>query len=223
MWSSRIIGGLFLAGFITYGVGSALVTTVVGDDDFLSSVPAHETVLALGVVLMLMNTLIDVGKAVVFFPIVERYDKRTALVYLSAMVVEVTLMTLGALALLMTIPIAREAGRTGSVGDGWANGMGNLAVDANELAYQTGQLMLASGALFLVALLLRSGLVPRWLALLGIVGYALHLTGAAAELFGLHISLILLVPGALFEVGLAFWLIIKGFDPVAYRGPDPRV
>ena len=83
--------------------------------------------------------------------------------------------------------------------------------------------MLASGALFLVALLLRSGLVPRWLALLGIVGYGLHLTGATAELFGLHISLFLLVPGALFEVGLAFWLIIKGFDPVAFRGPAARV
>ena len=61
---------------------------------------------------MLMNTLIHVA-SVVFFPIVSVH-KRTALIYLSAMVVEVTLMTLGALALLMTIPLAREAGRTGS-------------------------------------------------------------------------------------------------------------
>jgi uncharacterized membrane protein YidH (DUF202 family) len=219
MTISRVIGGLFLAGFLTYGVGSALVTSVVGDDDFLSSVPAHETTIALGVFLMLMNTVIDVGKAVLFFPIIEQYDKRTALAYLAAMIVEVVLMTIGALALLMLIPLAREGIGTEAAGVDWATPLGNVAVDANELGYQTGQLMLAIGALFLVAVLYRTRLVPRWLAGLGLVGYAAHMMGASAELFGVHISLILLIPGALFEVSLAGWLLVKGFEPAAYDGP----
>jgi hypothetical protein len=218
---SRIIGSLFLAGFLTYGIGYGLVDSIVGDDAFLSSIPAHETILALGVFLMMLNTLVDVGKAVAFFPIVEQYDKRTALIYLSGMIVEVVLMTVGGLALLMLIPLAGAKDDTG--GASWSTDIGNLAVNANDLAYQTGQFMLAAGALFLVALLYRTGLVPRWLAGLGLVGYATHLVGAAAELFGLHLSLFLLIPGACFEIGIALWLIIKGFDPVAYRGPRGRL
>ncbi|MEO6509934.1 MAG: DUF4386 domain-containing protein [Nocardioides sp.] len=207
---SRLIGLLFLAGFVTYGIGSGLVTSVVGGDDFLASVPTHETTLRIGVFLMMLNTAVDVGKAIVFFPVLEQYDRRTALTYLSTMIVEVVLMTVGALALLMLIPLAQQGAGAAALGD--------LAVDANELAYQTGQLTLAFGALFLVALLFRTGLVPRWLAGLGIAGYAAHLTGATAELFGLHISLVLLIPGGLFELVLAGWLIVKGFDPEAYDG-----
>ena len=64
----------------------------------------------------------------------------------------------------------------------------------------------------------RSRLVPRWLAGWGLVGYALHMVGAGAELFGLPVSLVLLIPGGIFEVTLAIWLLVKGFTPSAYDG-----
>jgi hypothetical protein len=52
----------------------------------------------------------------------------------------------------------------------------------------------------------------------GVVGYATHLVGAAAELFGLHISLVL-VPGAIFELALAAWLLTNGFTTTVYHAP----
>lgn len=90
-----------------------------------------------------------------------------------------------------------------------------LATMVFEMAYQIGQLSLAFGALFLCALLYRAGLVPKWLAAWGIAGYALHFVGAGAEIFGTPISLVLLIPGGIFEVTLAIWLLIKGFTPRA--------
>jgi hypothetical protein len=51
-----------------------------------------------------------------------------------------------------------------------------------------------------------------------VIGYALHAAGAIAEVFGIPISVILLIPGRLFELSLAFWLLIKGFQPEAYGG-----
>ena len=39
-----------------------------------------------------------------------------------------------------------------------------------------------------------------------------------AEIFGMHISLMLSLPGIFFEVGLPLWLFIKGFQPEVYRG-----
>ena len=78
---------------------------------------------------------------------------------------------------------------------------------------------LAFGALFMAALLLRAGLVPKWLAILGLVGYATHMVGAAGEIFGYPIGLILLIPGAIFELALPAWLLTKGFTAAAFDGP----
>ena len=84
------------------------------------------------------------------------------------------------------------------------------------MAYQIGQLSLGIGGFFLCWLLFRTKLIPRWLAGWGVIGYVLHGTGAIAEIFGIPISLILLIPGGLLELVLAFWLFIKGFQHEAY-------
>lgn len=212
---SRLIGGLFLLGFLSYGSGSMLMTSVTGGDGFLAHVPAHRTALVLGALLMLVNTGVDIGKAVLFFPVLDRWGRRTALTYLATMIFEVAMMAVGVLALLMLVPLADRAA-SGRLDPGVAQSLGSLAVSANELAYQIAQLSLGLGALFLCSVLLRSGLVPRALAILGGAGYALHMVGAVSELFGLHISLFMLIPGGIFEVALAVWLLVKGFRPTAY-------
>lgn len=97
-----------------------------------------------------------------------------------------------------------------------AQSLGSLAVDGNEMAYQIAQMSLGFGAMFLCAMLLRSGLVSRALAILGLAAYALHMLGAICELSGLHVSLFMLIPGGIFEVVVAIWLLGKGFKPAAY-------
>jgi hypothetical protein len=211
MTYSRLIGALFLAGFVVYGVGFGLTSSVLGAPDLLAAISAHQGTLILGAFLMLLNTPVDVGKAVLFFPIVENHGKRTALAYLVAIIVEVVLLTVGALCLLMLVPLAGQG-----VDAGVAKALGALLIESNTMAYQIGQLSLASGALFLCSLLFRTRLIPRWLAGLGLIGYAIHAAGAIAEIFGIPISVILLIPGAIFELSLGFWLLIKGFQPEAY-------
>ncbi|MFJ2239320.1 DUF4386 family protein [Streptomyces sp. NPDC087859] len=65
-------------------------------------------------------------------------------------------------------------------------------------------------------LLLRSGLVARWLSALGLVGYAVLLAGVASDLLGLldinsGAGAMFYVPGGLFEAVLPLLLIFKGF------------
>ena len=210
MTYSRLIGALFIAGFVVYGAGFALTTSVIGAPDFVSTISAYQTTLVLGAFLMMLVAPVDVGKAILFYPIVENHGKKTALAYLAAMIVEVVLMTLGALFLLMLVPLGQSA-----VGAGVAQALGSLLTEANTMAYQISQLSLGIGAFFLCWLLYRTRLIPQWLAGLGVIGYALHVAGAIAEIFGIPISLILLIPGGLFELALAFWLLIKGFQPEA--------
>jgi hypothetical protein len=210
---SALIGALFLAGFLAYGVGFSLVTSVTGAPDFLAAMTTHQSTLVLGAFLMLLNTVVDIGKGVLFFPILERHGKRSALAYLAAISVQVVFLDIGVLCLLMLVPLGQYA--TGASA-AWATGLGSLLTQANTMAYQIGQATLAGGAIFLCAVLYRARLLPRFLSAWGLVGYVIHLAGAIAEIFGVHVSLMLLVPGMIFELALPLWLIFKGFQPAAY-------
>jgi Domain of unknown function (DUF4386) len=208
---SRLIGALFLSAFLLYGVGFALVTSVTGAPDFLATMSAHQTILTIGAVLMLLNSVAVVALGVLFFPILERHGKRTALAYLAARIVEGVFLAGGVLALLMTVPLAQQG-----IDAGLAKALGSLALQSNTMAYQIAEMSLGLASLFLCALLFRTRLIPRFLAVWGFVGYAIFLTGAIAEIVGIHIGLVLSIPGGLFELALGFWLLIKGFSPKAY-------
>ena len=212
MTYSRIIGALFLLGFLCYGVGSGLVTSLVGRSNFLSTILASQTILVIGAFLMLLNTGVDVAKGVLFFPILEKHSKRTALAYLATMIVEVVLLAVGVLALLLIVPLARHAGEAG------AQTLATTLVQTNATAYQMGEMTLGVGAVFLCLLLFRTQLIPRWLAISGLIGYPVLVAGTIAEIFGIHIGLYLTIPGFFFELVLPFWLFFKGFKPEAYQG-----
>jgi hypothetical protein len=189
------------------------VTSIVGAPDFLATISAHPTTLVLGAFLMLLNSVVDVGKGVLLFPIVEPHGKRTALAYLATMIVEVVLLAVGVLALLLIVPLGQY---TGGESAAWAKAFGSLLTQSNSLAYQLAMMSLAIGNMFLWSLSYRTRLIPRLLSVWGVIGYAIFLAGAIAEIFGIPISLMASIPGGLFEVVLGFWLIVKGFEPNAY-------
>src|SRR5919201_7076737 len=210
MTISRAIGALFVGGFLFYGVGSVLATSVASGTDFLSKIPGAQTTLIIGAFLILLNTGMDIGKAVLFFPILAKHGQRTALGYLATMIVEVCLLAVGALALLMIVPLGQHAA------EAWANGVASILVQTDLMAYNIAEATLGFGAIFLCALFLRTRLVPRWLAVSGLIGYPVLMAGMIAEIFGIHVGVQATIPGIVFELGLPFWLFVKGFDPEAY-------
>ena len=213
MRDSRIIGALFLAGFLAYGTGFGLVTSVISAPDFLANIALHQTTIVLGALLMLLTIVTDVWRAVVFFPILGGRGKSTALTYLAAQIISVTMFFIGALGLLLLVPLGQYAGGTDT---GWATALGSLLVHFNDNAYALSQMALGFGSLSLWIFGLRVGLIPRAFAGYAVVGYIIHMGGTVAELFGFPVSDMLLIPGALFEVALPFWLFFKGFNANAY-------
>ena len=84
--------------------------------------------------------------------------------------------------------------------------------DSGALYYRTAMIGLAIGSLPLLAVLTRVEQMPSWLGRFGLVGYLALICGIAADGFGaVDFGLFLMIPGALFEVTFAFWLIIYGF------------
>jgi Domain of unknown function (DUF4386) len=66
-------------------------------------------------------------------------------------------------------------------------------------------------------LMYRSGLVPRQIAMLGVIGGPLIFASSAAVLFGAYeqdgVHFLFSIPEIAFEVSIAIYTIVKGFKP----------
>jgi hypothetical protein len=216
MVHSRLIGALFLTGFLFYGTGAALVNSIVGAPDILKTIAANQTMLALGAVLMLLPIITDVWRAVVYFPVLGKAGRSAALTYFGAQIISVVMFFVGVLSVLLIVPIAQYAVDAAGANVDWAMALGSLMVHANEYAYQISQIALTFGSLALWIYGYRVRLIPRAFAGWGLIGYVIHMAGCIAELFGVHVGMMTMIPGALFEITLPFWLFFKGFNPAAY-------
>jgi len=148
--------------------------------------------LLIGVAMMLLNTVAVVTIGALLYPILRPHSATVAIGYAATRLFEGALLAAGAIALV-----------TG-------------AAATNALAYNVAMTGLGIGSLFFCAVLYRARLVPRLLAGWGFIGYAAFATGCILELLGIAgAGLPATIPGGLFELAFATWLLVRGFNAPA--------
>jgi hypothetical protein len=192
-WTARVVGVLFLSGFLAYGVGSTIATGIVGSADRGGSTALFVT----GATLMLLNSALVIGIGVLMFPILRAHNKAIAAGYLGTRIFEGIGLAIGVVSLIVVADSA-------------------AAIHANSVFYNVAEAGLGIGSLFFCALLFRTGLVPRFLAVWGFIGYACFAAGTMLELVGVAgAGLVGAIPGGLFELTFGIWLIARGFASTA--------
>ena len=81
---------------------------------------------------------------------------------------------------------------------------------SDAYGYFPAMLVLGLGSIPMCVTLYKQKLSPSWLALWGVTGYVIFAFGFLMELLGRAWSMYLLLPGGLWEIIFAGWLIIKG-------------
>ncbi|MDQ0574291.1 DUF4386 domain-containing protein [Agromyces albus] len=197
--AARWVGVLMLSAFLLYGIGSMLATSAAAAVAAAPDSAGGDPLLATGAVMMLLNSAAVIAIGVLMLPILRPRTPIIAVGYLATRIFEGVVLAIGVISLL-----------TLSAG----------AVAGDFLAYNIAMAGLGTGSLFFCVALFRSRLVPRFLAVWGFVGYASFALGCVLELLGLAgAGLVSTIPGGLFEVFFAVWLIVKGFNPVAITAP----
>ena len=194
------MGALFVSALFLYGGGSFLVWSAVGDD---TAVPANATSLAqlcAGSALLLLNSAAVITIGVLAFRVLRRDYRGTATLYLGTRVVEAGLL---ALAPLSTLILALSGSRE--------PGFARTLIENAATTYSVAMATLGVGSIFLCWVLLKSGLLPRFLAAWGIAGYAIFALGSVLQLSGYGVELVMSIPGGLFEVAAGIYLLLKGF------------
>lgn len=214
----RVVGGLFISGFLFYGGGSFLTNAATGGATPLPENASSTAQLSVGAALMLANSVAVVAIGALVFRVLR--GRRTASSYLATRGVEGILLALAPLSTLVLVMLGQRSGEVaGGSSSGLASGA-RAAVENSEPTYWTAMAVLGVGSVFLCRTLLRSHLLPRLLAVWGIVGYAILATGSVLQLAGDEVGLVLSAPGGLFELAVGSYLLVKGFGEVTRRPGD---
>jgi hypothetical protein len=212
--TARVVGVLYLAGMVVGVAGNIGVQSMLAAPDHLASVTANSLSLAVGALLILVAGLCDAAHGIMMFPVLKQHGERAAVGYLAYRIVDAAFVALWALFLLLQIPLGREYLKAGADAAS-LEALSAVSVQASLYAYQIAMCFLGISGVVLCHTLYRARLVPRSLAVWGLVAYAVHLGGAVADVLGLNSGLIPVVPGGLWELFIGVWLIARGFNAPA--------
>jgi hypothetical protein len=175
---------------------------------------------SLGAFLEVIVVVANIGTAVVLYPLVKRQNEAVALGYVTARVVESTIIAVGIISLLSVVTLRQEfAGAAGADAAALVP-IGRALVAVHDATFLLGPGFLAGlgNGILLGYLMYRSDLVPRGMAMLGLIGGPLIIASFVAVLFGAYeqVSLwsgIATIPEFFWELSLGIYLIVKGFKP----------
>jgi hypothetical protein len=214
---ARIVGALFVLTFITAIAGLVLYDPVLNDADYILGDGADTRIQA-GALFEVLLAITNIGTAVVLWPIVKRQSETLALSYVASRVVESTIIAVGLISLLSVVTLREEfAGPGGDAGSLTVAGESLVAIHDWTFLLGPGFCVGVNG-LLLGYLMYRSGLVPRRIAMLGLIGGPVIFASSIAVLFGAYeqtegAHFILSLPELVFEASIAIYLIVKGFKP----------
>src|SRR5207302_8399803 len=208
--TALVAGVLYLLTFVSIPT-LFIYGQVKGANYILGAGP--DTSAIIGGILEIIVALAGIGTAVVLFPVLKQQNEAAVLGLVASRILQSGTIFVGVV-FLMSIVSLRQAG----AGAGALVTSHALATLYDRIFLQGQSFLPAICDLLLGFLLYQSRLVPRGLALIGIVGGPILLAGYLAVMFGLlglHAPLAGLsaVPVALFEFSLGVWLVVKGFQP----------
>lgn len=213
---TALMGGVFY--LITYASSIPavfLLRPVLNNQNYIVSSGA-DTQVTIGTFLDLVNALACIATAVVLFPVVKRQSEALALGFVTTRIFEAAVIVVGVVSLLTVVSL-RQPGAAG-VEAGSLVMTGQALVAARDWTFLLGPNVMAGlNALLLGTLMYKSGLVPRVIPAMGLIGGPLLLAVTIATIFGLteHGSVWWLVAAPIFvwELSLGLYLVLKGFKP----------
>jgi hypothetical protein len=203
---------LFLITFATSIPALWLLQPVLDDPAGYVANGGSDNRILLGAFLELLLIIANIGTAVVVYPILKRQNHALSLAYVAARIMESVFILVGVLAVLSIVTLSQEdAG-----GDEGAIAYTLAALKDWTFNLGPGFVVGWGNGLILGYLMYRSELVPRRLAVLGLVGGPLIVLSGTLVLFGAAdqggtLQSICTVPEFIWELGLGLYATFRGF------------
>ncbi len=225
---ARVTGVLFLITFVTsIPAGLILYNPVLDNARYIVGAGA-DTRIALGAFLEMILIIANIGTAVALFPILKRQNEALSLGYVTARVMECAFIAVGLLSLMAIVTLRQDIGGVAGASSLIPVGRSLVAIHDWTFVLGPGWIVGVGNGLILGYLMYRSGLVPRGMAMLGLIGGPLIIASGTAVLFdviepGSAGQVIATIPEFFWELSLGIYLIVKGFRPSPILAMDATV
>jgi len=209
---SFAFGVLFLITFVTSIPALALFQPVLDDPVGYVANGGSDNRIYFGALLELLLIIANIGTAVVIYPIVKRQNHILALSYVAARIMECVFILVGILAVLSIVTLSQQdAG-----GDEGAIAYTLAALKDWTFLLGPGFVVGVGNGLILGYLMYRSELVPRRLAMFGLVGGPLNIISGVLVMFGVAdqggtLQALCTIPEFIWELGLGIYATVWGF------------
>jgi hypothetical protein len=212
----RLLGVAQLVVFVASMVSERLLASVVGSGPIASilvNVSKNPTRMRISNLVALLNSLAIVFLAVMFYVVFYKQYRIIALVALVCFVAEAITLAVGKIGAYGLIPLSREFVEAGAPEPSYLQALGDFMYHGlDRLGYDIHMLFFCLGGILWYTLLYSSRLVPRPLAIWGLVAICLLSIPVLLVLYrrGSTPLMVLGLPYAPFELVLGVWLIVTG-------------
>ncbi|UCB47171.1 MAG: DUF4386 domain-containing protein [Spirochaetota bacterium] len=213
-----IVGVLFIVATVASMLGQGLLGSVLDDPDYLINISENKTRVIIGVLISFIDGIAIAGIAVLMFPILKKYNEGIALGYVGARIAELPIIVAYLIIPLLLTDLSQEYVKAGAPAASYFQTSGTLFFAVRHWTIQMVYIFNFIAGLMFCYLLYKSKLVPRFISILGLVGYSVMLPGTLLHIFGqigTNQIFIIFALGILFEILLPIWLFIKGFSSSA--------
>lgn len=215
-----IVGVLFLTATVMGMLAESLVGSILNVQDYLLNVFPNRIQLITGVFITFILGLAVIGIAIFLFPVLKKQSEPLALGYAGIRIAEFPILLVWSISPLLLITISQEFVTAGDTEASSLQTFGAVLIGLRNWTWLLVYIINGIATLILAYLLYQSKLVPRWISVLGLIGGAVLLAGTSLAMLGLMdvdqgIGMLAVLPGALFELLLPIWLIVKGFNSSA--------
>lgn len=224
--TALIVGVLMLLTFVTAIAARVLFDPVRDASNYITGADADLRI-GLGGVFEVALILANVGTALYLFPILKRQHEALALGYVGARLVECTFIAIGLVSLLAVVLLRQDLGGAAAADTGTVE---HALVAVYERSFLLGPGLMAGvgNGIILGYLMFRSGLMPRGLAMVGLIGGPLLVVSAVLILLGVFDAdstpqAIFTIPEFFWELSIGLYLTFVGFKASPLIADDERV
>jgi hypothetical protein len=218
-------GLLYIATFVFSIPALGFYDNVLNNADFVNGAGSDNGVLW-GALFEIITALTGIGTAVFLYPVVKRHGSTGAVGFVASRTLEAAAIFVGVMSLLGVYTLRQEFAGTNAAGlDTAAHGL----IAVHDWSFLLGPgIMPAINALFLATVLRRTGLVPRIIPTIGLIGAPLLLAFAVGSLFGAWeqvstAGMLMALPIATWEFSVGVYMTVKGFrSPVVADDARPQ-
>ncbi|MDQ3897976.1 MAG: DUF4386 domain-containing protein, partial [Actinomycetota bacterium] len=219
-----LYAGLFYIGTFVFSIPAlGLYKGVLDDPNFVLGAGSDQGVLW-GAIIEVLTALTGIGTAVAVYPVIKRYGPSRAAGFIASRTLEAAMIFTGVLAVLAVYTLRQNGGDPTTLTT-TADGL----VALKDWTFLLGPGVAAAiNALCFATILYTTGLVPRWIPTLGLIGVPLMIVSTTGTLFGSWeqvsgAGLGMALPIAVWEFSVGVYMTVKGFRTPPATDTDPTV